>query len=216
MLLALVDELDGRLGFIGIDELLEKPAFLRIVDDFFPLALVAVHKELDLLFQLLTDAQTVIDDDFAQALDTAFHLLQPHGCARQAIGGLDVVHQESIDVLDAGFFIEVGGEEVGMARLSAAVAADVQVPALLRGDDAEVLALRLGTFADAAGHRCLDLVRRTDALVAILDADGEADRILHTVTAPRRAYAALDRSQRLAVGMAALEAGVDQFFPDVR
>ena len=35
----------------------------------------------------------------------------------------------------------------------AAVAADVEVPALLGRDDAEVLALRLGALADAAGDR---------------------------------------------------------------
>ena len=112
--------------------------------------------------------------------------------------------------------IEVGGEQIGVARLGAAVAADVEVPAFLGGDDAEVLALRLGTFADAAGDGGLDLVRRTNALVAVLDADREADGILHAVATPRRADAALDRPQCLAVGVAALEAGVDQFFPDVR
>ena len=108
------------------------------------------------------------------------------------------------------------GEQVGVARLGAAVAAHVEVPALLGGDDAEVLALGLGAFADAARDGRLELVRRAQALVAVLDADGEADRVLHAVAAPGRADAALHRAQRLAVGMAALEAGRDQFFPDVR
>src|SRR5262249_39501996 len=61
-----------------------------------------------------------------------------------------------------------------------------------------------------------DLMWRTNALVAVLNADGETDGILHTVSAPRRADAALDRAQRLAVSVAALKAGVDQLFPDVR
>ena len=52
-------------------------------------------------------------------------------------------------------------------------------------------------------------------LVALLDADGEADGVLHAVAAPGRADAALHGAQRLAVGVAALEAGGDQLFPDV-
>ena len=49
--------------------------------------------------------------------------------------------------------VDVGGEQVGVARLGAAVAAHVEVPALLGGDEAEVLALGLGAFADAAARR---------------------------------------------------------------
>ena len=60
-----------------------------------------------------------------------------------------------------------------MLRLHAAVAADVQVVALLGGDDAEVLALRLGAFARAAGDGALELVRAAQPLVAVLDAHGE-------------------------------------------
>ncbi len=116
---------------------------------------------------------------------------------------------------DRGLFVEVGGQQVGVPRLGAAVAADVEVVALLGGDQAEVLALGLGAFADAAGDRRLDLVRRADAAIALLDADGEADRVLHAVAAPGRADAALHRAQRLAVGVAALEAGGDQLLPDV-
>jgi hypothetical protein len=60
-----------------------------------------------------------------------------------------------------------------VARLHAAVAGDVEVPAALGGDDADVLALRLGALTRAAGHRELDLVRRAQALVAILEIDRE-------------------------------------------
>src|SRR3954469_25688072 len=103
-----------------------------------------------------------------------------------------------------------------MPRIHAAVAADVEVPALLRGDDADVLALRLGAFARAARHRHLDLVRRAQAAVAVLDRDRHAHRVLHAVAAPGRADAGLHRAQRLAVGMARLEAGGDQLGPDER
>ena len=76
--------------------------------------------------------------------------------------------------------IQVGGQQFGMARLHAAVAADVEIPALLGGDDADVLALRFRAFARAARHAELDLVRRAQALVAVLEFDREA----HTVATP--------------------------------
>src|SRR3954467_5929700 len=103
-----------------------------------------------------------------------------------------------------------------MPRLHAAVAADVQVPALLGGNDADVLALRLRALASAARHRHLDLVRRAQAAVAVLDRDRHRDRVLHAVAAPGGADAPLHGPQRLAVGVARLEAGVDQLLPDQR
>ena len=66
--------------------------------------------------------------------------------------------------------VEVAAEQVRVPRLHAAVAAHVEVPALLRGDHADVLALRFGALARAAGHRHLQLVRRADAAVARLEA----------------------------------------------
>src|ERR1019366_5239246 len=126
------------------------------------------------------------------------------------------VHEEAIDVLDARLGIDVAGEQFGVARLGAAVAAHVEVPALLGGDDAEVLALGLRTFADAAGDGGFQLVRRPQTLVAVLDADGKTDRVLHAEAAPRRADAAFHGANRLGVGVAALEAGLEEIFPDVR
>ena len=111
---------------------------------------------------------------------------------------------------------DVGEEQVGVPGPEAAVAADVQVPALLGGDDAEVLAARLGALAGAAADRRLDLVRGAQPAVAQLELDGEPDRILYAVAAPGRADAALDRAQRLAVGVTGFEARVDQAPPDLR
>ena len=109
---------------------------------------------------------------------------QPDAGARQPVGRADVVHQKPVDVPDGRFFVEIGGQQFGMARLGAAVAADVQVIAVLGGDQADVLGLSLGTFAHAARDGHFDLVRRANPLVAVLDADGESDRVLHAVAAP--------------------------------
>src|SRR5260221_14613025 len=103
-----------------------------------------------------------------------------------------------------------------MTGLHAAVAAHIQVPALLGGDHADVLALRLGAFARAARHRHLDLVRRAQAAVAVLDVDRHRHRVLHAIAAPGAADAGLHRAQRLAVGVPRLEAGIDELAPDRR
>src|SRR5262245_55386428 len=103
-----------------------------------------------------------------------------------------------------------------MSGLHPAVAADVEIPPLLGGDDADVLALRLGAFARAARHRHLDLVRRAQAAVADLDVDRHGHRVLHAIAAPGTADTGLYGPEGLPVGMSGLEAGGDQFLPDVR
>src|SRR5690606_37499161 len=97
-----------------------------------------------------------------------------------------------------------------MPRAHAAVTADIEVPALLGGDHADVLALRFGAFTGATGYGELDLVRCTQALVAVLQAQRHADAVLHAVAAPGAADAGFDGAQALAVRVAGLEAGGDQ------
>jgi len=48
-----------------------------------------------------------VDNHVAEALDAAFHVLEPDAGPREAVGGLDVVHQETVDVLEGRGFIEV-------------------------------------------------------------------------------------------------------------
>src|SRR5687767_5070020 len=103
-----------------------------------------------------------------------------------------------------------------MPRLHAAVAADIQVPAFFRGDHANVLALRFGALARAARYRHLQLVRRAQPPVALLDANRHRHRVLHAVAAPGAADAGLDRPEGLAVGVTRFEAGVDELLPDER
>ena len=130
------------------------------------------------------------------------------------VGRLDVVHQEAIDVADGHILIEIAGQQVGMPWLGAAVAADVKVPALFRGDQPEIL--RSGPRRTRARSPIPppSTCAGRDAAISELDADGKAHRIPHRETAPCACRRTLDRSHRLAVGMAALEAGVDEFFPD--
>ena len=112
--------------------------------------------------------------------------------------------------------VEVLREQLRVPGREAAVAADVEVPALVGGDDADVLAAGLGALAGAARDAELDLVRRAQPAVAQLERDRQAHRVLHAVAAPRRADARLHGAQRLAVGVPGLEAGVDQPLPDRR
>src|SRR5262249_31640574 len=157
----------------------------------------------------------VTDDDIADVIDAAFEFFAPDRSARQPVGGHDVIHQEAVDVLESGFFIEVAGQQVGVPRLRAPIAADKKVVSLLRGDQSDVFRLRLGTFANAAGDSHFDLVRRADSLIAIFDSNGEADGVLHAVAAPGCTDAALDRAQSLAVRVTAFEASIYQHLPNV-
>ncbi|MNQ48476.1 hypothetical protein D3C85_623550 [compost metagenome] len=101
-----------------------------------------------------------------------------------------------------------------MARLHAAVAAHIEVPARVGGDDADVLALGFRTFAGTAGDAELHLVRGANALVAVLEEDPEADAVLHAEAAPGAADAGLGHAQRLGVGLTGLESGRQQLAPD--
>src|SRR6185312_4235104 len=101
-----------------------------------------------------------------------------------------------------------------MPRLHAAVATHVQIPTLLGSNDADVLALGLGALTRATRDRKFDFVRRAQALVAILDLNGEPDAVLHAVAAPCGADAGLHGAHRLAIGMSGLEARGNQVRPD--
>ena len=103
-----------------------------------------------------------------------------------------------------------------MARLHAAVAADIKIPAVFGGDNADILALRFGAFTGAAGHREFDFMRGAQALVAVFQLYRQPDAVIDAVAAPGAADAGFNRAQGFAVGMAGFETGIDQFFPDMR
>ena len=214
-LAALVYELDARLGLVGVHELLEPAAALGIVDDFLPFAFVRVDEKLHLPLEFFGDPQPVVDNHVAEVFDAPFQAVEPDAGSHQPVGRADVVHQKAIDVANRGLFVEVGGQEVGMPGLGPAVAAHIQIVPLFGGDQAEVFALGLGTFADAARNCGLEFVGGPQSLVAVLHANGETNRVLHAIAAPGRPHATLDRPQRFAVGMAAFKTGIDQKFPDV-
>src|SRR5262249_44966919 len=99
-LVAFGDEFNTDFRFVGVDELAKGLSPLRVVDDFGPLALVGINEVLHHSLQLSADAEFVVDDDLAQALDAAFHVFQPHARPREAVSGLDVVHQEAVNVFE--------------------------------------------------------------------------------------------------------------------
>ncbi|ENO77080.1 cellobiohydrolase A [Thauera sp. 27] len=211
---ALLDEDDALIGTRIVDEGAEALAHSRVGDRRLPFALVGVDHVLHLALELVADAQRVVDQYGLQVVEATLQVVAPGTGALQAVGRAHVEHQEAVDQAHQGGLVEVGGDQLGMARLHAAVAAHVEVPAALGGDDAHVLALGLGAFARAARDAELDLVRRAQPLVAVLQFDRQPHGVIHAVAAPGAADAAFHRPQRLAVGMAGLEAGGDQFFPD--
>src|SRR5467141_172460 len=187
-LAALGDEDDVAIGLVAVHEMAEALHHLRVVDRLLPLALVAVDQLLDVRLELGADAERVLAHHLAHIVDAALQVLQPHAGALQPVAGADVEHEEAVDVLNQFLFIQILCKQISVSRLHAAVAAHVQVPAFFRGDDADVLALRLGALARAARDRHLHLVRRADAAVAVLDRDRERHRVLHAVAAPGAAH----------------------------
>src|SRR5690606_11856461 len=67
-----------------------------------------------------------------------------------------------------------------------------------------------------AADRKLQFMRRAQALVAILDSDRHAHRVLLSVTAPGRTDTGFHRAYRFAIGVSGLETGIDQLLPDQR
>ena len=166
------------------------------------------------MLQLLTNTQAVLQDHLLQIVQATFQVLHPHTGALQTVRGAHVEHQHPVDSADQFLVGQIRGKQIRVARTHAAVAAYVQVPAVLGGDHADVLTLGFRTFAGAAGHRHLELMGGTQALVAVLQKNRHVHTVLHAVAAPGAADAGLHRTQGLAVGVAGFEAGGDEFFPD--
>ena len=216
-LAALRDEGDRVVLLVrGVDEGAEAAQPFGVLERLGPLVLVGVHVLGHGRLKVRGDAERVVHHHVLDVLQAAVELLLPARGALQPVGGADVVHEVAVDVPDQGLLVQVLGEELGVRRLEAAVAADVEVPALVRGDHADVLAAGLGAFAGAAGDAHLQFVRAAQAAVAQLQRDREGDGVLHPEAAPGGADAGLHGAQALAVGLAGLEAGVHQFLPDVR
>ncbi len=133
-----------------VDEGDEPAQLLRVVEGRRPLVAVAVDVPGHRGLELRAEPERVVDDDLAHVVEAALQRVDPRRGALQPVGGADVVHEEPVEVADQRLGVEVAGEQLGVARRRAAVAADVEVPALLGRDDAEVLAARLGALAGAA------------------------------------------------------------------
>src|SRR5690606_37787 len=89
-------------------------------------------------------------------------------------------------------------------------------PALFGSDHPEILGLGLGAFTGTAADRELEFVGGADALVAVLQIDGELDAVLYAIATPGAAHTAFHRAHRFAVGLARLKARIHQTLPDDR
>src|SRR3989441_11428418 len=134
-LAALGDEDHVAIGLVAVHEVAEALEDLWRLDGLLPLALVALDVPLQVGFELGADAQRILANHLAQVIDAAFQVLQPDAGALQPVAGADVEHEEAVDVLNEPRVVQPGREQVGVPRLHAAVAADIEVPALLGGDD---------------------------------------------------------------------------------
>src|SRR5690606_15985385 len=141
---------------------------LRILQGIGPFAFVAIDDLLHLFFQLRTQSQAVLENHLLQIIQAAVQALAPGGGALQPVGCADVEHEKTVDGADQRLFIQIRGEEFGMARTHAAVTGDVEVPAALGGDDADVLALGLGTLTGARSEEHTSELQSRENLVCRL------------------------------------------------
>lgn len=141
LLSAFIHHFNHRIAFVTVDKALKVFASLGIPDDGCPFTLVGANQFLHLVLELGRDAQVVFHHDFAKILDTAFHLLKPAGRTGQLVGRHDVVHQETVEVLDSHLLGYVGDQEFGMLRLGAAVTADIDVVTLVCRNTTKIFAL---------------------------------------------------------------------------
>src|SRR5690606_22851115 len=71
-------------------------------------------------------------------------------------------------------------------------------------------------FTGTAADRELELAGGADALVAVLQIDGELDAVLHAIAAPGATDAAFHRAHRFAVGLTGFKTRIHQTLPDGR
>src|SRR5690606_5529775 len=188
----------------------------RVLQHRGPFVLVRANVAGHVGVEVRANAKSVVHDDLPQAIEAALEVLLPGGCALQAVGVADVEHEVPVDDAVEGLVVDVLHEQLRVLGREAAVAAHVDVPALLRSDDAHVLAARLSAFAGAAGDSQLELVRTAQAPVPDFECDGHSRRVVDAEAAPCGTHAGLHRTEALAVGVTGLKPGIYQALPNGR
>mmetsp|Transcript_4403 Transcript_4403/g.6407 ORF Transcript_4403/g.6407 Transcript_4403/m.6407 type:complete len:414 (+) Transcript_4403:668-1909(+) len=217
-----INELVLLLIGIGVDELLEFGSFHRILDDLCPFIVVGIHQMFHATIELSTNSERIFDDDLLQMLNRTATVLAagqlglPRCRTLQSIGGENVVHQIPIKILNDGILINVGSEQLCMYRRGTTVSAHVQIVAMFRGDHSKIFADGLSAFACTSADGRLHFVRGSYAFIAILHAYGERNAVLYTVATPGATDAALDGTQRFAIGMPAFKTRLAQILPNIR
>ncbi|GJC96679.1 cellobiohydrolase A [Colletotrichum higginsianum] len=171
---------------VRVVKLLELGRDRRVLDRLGPLVEEAVNELLHLRLERRADAQLVLEHHLLEVLDAARQVLKPTRRALQLVGRADVEHQVPVDNGDHLGRRHVLGQQLRVLGLGTTVAGHEDVEARFGGDEAEAIPYR------------------------------HADAVADAVAAPRRADTALDRPQRLGVGVARLHAGLDQHAPDVQ
>ena len=216
LLAPLRHELHARGHVVGVGELLEEPPLFGVARRRPSIRTGTNPRAPASAARARRRCRAVVDDHVAEVLDPPLHLLEPDRRPGQPVGGPDVVHEEPVEVPQRA------SPRRGRRRAGRRAAAGRRRCRRRRGCSPS--RSRSGRSPCPGPRRTRGRTPRRPpsacaapgALVALLDPDGEADRVLHAVPAPGRADAALHRPERLAVGVPALEARRDQLLPDVR
>src|ERR1700730_11759555 len=200
-LATLLHEYDVGVRCVAVDEMTESRQRCGILDGLSPFALVARNVLRHIGLELRGNTELVLAHNLFEIVQAPFEVVAPGRGALQTVGRANVEHEEPVDVANQRVLIQVGGEQFRVTGFDSTIAANVQVPSLIGCNHADILALRLSAFTGASRYAELDLVRRAQASVTVLDFDGEANTVLHAEATPCRADAGLHCTHGLTVGM---------------
>ena len=141
--------------------MLEPLHFLRVFNRRLPLALIRINQVFHLRFQLSTNAERIFNNYLLQVFNPTLKFIKPCSGAFQAIGSADVKNQKAIDILNQSFLINIRRQQNRVLWLNPAIAAHVQIPAILSSNYPKILALSFRAFASATRDSRLEFVRST-------------------------------------------------------
>lgn len=139
VLAAVLLNLNSVDGLFRVLELAELGCEDGVVDCLGPLVKEAVDQLLHLCLEGRADAELVLEDDLLQVFDTTRQSLEPSRRALQLVGCADVEHEEAVDDGDNVNRSHVAGQKLSVPGLGTTVTADVDVEALVGGDEAEAM-----------------------------------------------------------------------------
>src|SRR5680860_200026 len=188
--------------------------YVRGFHGFLPFTFVGVGQSLHFHIQFSGDTQGVIDDHIFKVGNASFQFFQPSSRTGQRRGGLDVVHQEAINIFSRHFLVHFFGQQFCMFGIGTTVTTDIDVPSAFDSNKSKVFGTGLCTFTDTARYPAFHFMGGADTFVSVLDVDGKTDTFVHAVAAPGGTDTTFYRAERFSIRVTTFETLMDKFLPN--